>query len=130
MSFLSRLAALVRCPGCLKRADAETAWTDSDATRLFNPPKQVTIEFPSDPLNPRKGEWFVCPNGHRVAQAIEDINEGDMGYAVKIGNWQIREPQVGDAAFCDHCGESYIMPRNYGWMLITEGHWKRYGWRT
>ena len=117
------LAALLACPGCLKRAEA--------AKPAAEPLPHVVLRTgESDPLNPRKGEWFVCPNGHRVAQALKDISEGEASEIAmaKIGNWQTTEPTVGSTPACDHCGENYVMPRGYGWLLITEGHFQRHGW--
>lgn len=123
--FLARLgaslAALVACPGCLKRAEAEPL------PQIVIPSRGAAGDWDAL-MNPRKGEWFVCPNGHRVAQALEDINEGEMNWGAKVGNWQMPEPAVGALTSCERCGAQFVCPVGFGAILVTETYWRRHGW--
>jgi hypothetical protein len=61
----------------------------------------------------RMGEWFVCENGHRYAQALDDIKFGEVDYTNKIGNWKIPEPKLGEVGTKCHCG-GFILKNDFG----------------
>ena len=73
----------------------------------------------------KAGEWIVCVNGHRVCQAMEDVDEGDSFWGIRFGNYLGREPDHGEAqqsCVCQHGCRFF-----YGQPMTTETYFKKHG---
>lgn len=121
--FLARLgaslAALLACPGCLKRAEA-TPSPESLPHVVIG-----TGLPPVDILDLRVGDWVVCRKGHLIGEISEVFDDGRWP---TIGKWQQPEPAVGSRPVCSRCGLPLTHPRLNGVILVTERYWLRHGW--
>lgn len=77
-----------------------------------------------------KGDKITCTNGHVIGEALEDVNEGDLNWGAKFGNWtQEDHPTLGDIRKpqCATCGAPFISER--GWCIHFESGWKPKEWK-
>lgn len=61
------------------------------------------------PIPTKKGDIIRCPNGHEIAELLDDIAIGEYNYAHKIGKWRQTPAAVGSKApVCEICGKPWL----------------------
>ena len=74
----------------------------------------------------KAGMKLTCENGHEIATAAVDMDEGDCVTVKSFTDWKIKPPSDGDKIGpCPICGAGYIggpVP------AMVKGHFKDAGW--
>jgi hypothetical protein len=59
-------------------------------------------------LEAHKGSIIVCPNGHEIAELLDDLFVNEIGWSHKIGKWRQPSPAMGTVEpKCTICGEPW-----------------------